>query len=118
VSFVVLPHLVRIHRKRNAVDWNTYAIAASVELARGTDGNPEVPSWAREAYENALRELACVGVGELASANDRETVRSILAVLAIVHGARTYGRLLVEFTEDEILELEKAAFGERNSGTG
>jgi hypothetical protein len=37
--------------------------------------------------------------------------RSILGILAIVHGARTYGRILVEFTEDEVLELEKKAFG-------
>jgi hypothetical protein len=28
-----------------------------------------------------------------------------------VHGARTYGRILVEFTEDEIVQLEEQAFG-------
>ena len=35
----------------------------------------------------------------------------IIGILAIVHGARTYGRILVEFTEDEVLELERQAFG-------
>ena len=111
-SFVAIPHLVRIHRKRNAVDWNTYAIAATVELARGVGANPDVPQWGRVSYDNALRELGCLGLEELPRAGDQEAVRSILAVLAIVHGARTHGRILAEFSEDEVLELEKAAFGD------
>src|SRR5689334_10989131 len=45
-SFVAIPHLVRIHRERGHVDWNTYAIAATVDLARGENGNPDVPEWA------------------------------------------------------------------------
>ena len=83
----------------------------TIELARGKSGNPEVPDWSREAYDKALRELGEIGLQELPHASDRETVRSILGILAIVHGARTYGRILVEFTEDEVLELEEQAFG-------
>ena len=115
-SFVAVPHLVRIHRNRGVVDWNTYAIVATIELARGTNGNPDVPAWSREPYEAALRDLAGLGLVELPRAVDKETVRSILAVLAITHGARTYGRVLVEFTEDEVLELEKQAFGDTTQG--
>jgi hypothetical protein len=110
-SFVAIPHLVRIHRTRGVVDWNTYAIAATVELARGVGSNPDVPQWARESYEEALRELARLGLQELPVARDREAIRSILALLAIAYGARTYGRILATFTEDEVLELEQAAFG-------
>ena len=110
-SLVAVPHLVRIHRQRGVPDWNTYALAAAIELARGQDGNPDVPDWSREAYDQALRDLAQIGFEDLPRAADQETVRSILAILAIVHGARTYGRILVEFTEDEVLELEEQAFG-------
>jgi hypothetical protein len=110
-SFAALPHLVRIHRLRGIADWNTYALAATVELARGKDGNPDVPDWMREAYDQALGTLAQIGLEELPRASDQETVRSILGILAIVHGARTYGRLLVDFTEDEVLGLEQQAFG-------
>jgi hypothetical protein len=110
-SFAAVPHLVRIHRLRRTADWNTYALVATIELARGTDRNPEVPDWTREAYDQALRELVQIGLEELPRASDREAVRSILAILAIAHGARTYGRILVEFTEEEILELEEHAFG-------
>lgn len=115
-SYAAIPHLVRIHRARGDVDWNTYAIAAAVELARGVGRNPDVPQWTREAYDDALRDLGRLGLEQLPHAHDRETVRSILGLLAIVHGARTYGRILVEFGEDELLELEAAAFGTATGG--
>lgn len=102
---------MRIHRLRGTADWNTYALAATIELARGKDGNPDVPVWARDSYDQALRELSQLGLTELSRASDQETVRSILALVAIVHGARTYGRILVELTEDELVELEQQAFG-------
>src|SRR5438094_414545 len=111
-SFAAVPHLVRIHKKRGVVDWNTYALVATVELARADRGNPDVPEWCRKDYDNALRELAEIGLQELPRATDLEAARSILAVLAIVYGARTYGRILTEFSEGEILELEKQAFGD------
>jgi hypothetical protein len=111
-SFAAIPHLVRIHRQRGVVDWNTYNLTAVVDLARGTGRNPDVPDWTREPYENALRELGRLGLEELPRARDPEAVQSILGLLAIVHGARTYGRILSEFTEDELLELEKMASSE------
>lgn len=65
----------------------------------------------RSGRDQALHDLADMGLKELPGARDQETVRSILGLLAIVHGARTYGRVLVEFSEDEALELEEHAFG-------
>ena len=41
-SFAAIPHLVRIHRQRGVVDWNTYNLTAAVELARGTGRNPDL----------------------------------------------------------------------------
>jgi hypothetical protein len=110
-SFVAVPHLVRIHRLRGVADWNTYALVATIELARATHGNPDVPAWARDSYDAALRELGHIGLEDLSRASDQETVRSILGLLAIVHGARAHGRILVSFTEDEVVELEEQAFG-------
>ena len=104
-SYAAVPHLVRIHRRRGVVDWNTYALVASIEGARGRGRNPEVPDWARLAYDTAIAELAELGREELARATTAEAVRSILAILAIGYGARTYGRFLIEFTEDEVAEL-------------
>ncbi len=115
-SFVAVPHLVRIHRTRGVPDWNTYALAATIELARGVRGNPDVPDWSRGAYDGALGDLAELGLQELPRAADTETVRSIIGLLAIVYGARTYGRVIVSLTEDEVEELEQAAWGAASGG--
>jgi hypothetical protein len=110
-AFAAVPHLVRIHQAHGVVNWNTYALVAAIELARGKKGNPDTPEWARGAYNEALAELAKQGLAELPQSKRPETTRSILGLLAIVFGARTYGRLLLEFTEDELLELEQGLSG-------
>lgn len=101
-SYAAVPHLVRIHEARGVVDWNTYALVATIELARETRTNPDVPAWLRQSYDEALRTLARLGLAELPRASEHEAVRSMLAVLAIVHGARTYGRVILEISEDEL----------------
>jgi hypothetical protein len=87
------------------VNWNTYALVAAIELARGQRGNPDVPEWARPDYNEALRAMATQGLAELPRSRNQEASRSILGLLAIVFGARTYGRVLLEFTEDDLLAL-------------
>jgi hypothetical protein len=111
-SFVAIPHIVRIYRKDARCDWNAYALVASIELARADGDNPDVPAWARQSYDDALRDLAQLALTELPQTPDPITTRAILGLLALVYGARTYGRVLVEFTEDEVLELERLALGD------
>ena len=104
-SYAAVPHLVRIHRQRGVADWNTYAIVAIIELARNQRENPEVPSWLEEDYSRAIRELAQIGSVEVLHAKEPD-VRFILSVLAIAKGARTHGRFLVEYSEEELLDIE------------
>jgi hypothetical protein len=111
-SFVAVPHLVRIHRDRGTPDWNTYGLVSTIELARGKNGNPDVPAWIRADYERAIQDLAGVGLLDFPKVTDPEGVRSILALLALAKGARAYGHILLEFSEDELKELEEQAFGE------
>ena len=105
-SYASVPHLVRIHRKSGRADWNTYAIVAIIELARGKGHNPEVPKWLEEDYLRAIQELAEIGAGEIWRTEEPEAVRAILGVIAIAKGLRTHGRFLVEYSEDELLEFE------------
>jgi hypothetical protein len=105
-SYAASPHLVRIHRRRGAVDWNTYAIVAVIELARATGKNPDLPGWLEADYLQALRELAVIGMDELPQAKKPEEVRAILSILAIERGARVHGRFLVEYSEEELLDLQ------------
>ena len=50
-------------------------------------------------------------MSELTSATDPETTRSILGVLALWKGLETSGRLLIDFTEDELAEMENQYLG-------
>jgi len=108
-SFAAVPHLVRIYRKHVTPDWNTYAMVAVIELAREKGNNPAVPKWLEEDYFSAIQELAKIGAAEVLVANDTEAFRAILAIMAIAKGLRTHGRFLVEFSDDELLDMESRA---------
>lgn len=104
-SYVAVPHVVRIHRLRGAIDWNAYALVASVDAARRRPDNPEVPGWALSDYQTAIRELAELGLSELPRATDAQTVLSILAVLATAFGAPKHAQVLIEYSEEELEDL-------------
>ena len=105
-SFAAVPQLVRIYRTRGTVDWNTYAIAGMIELARHEGKNPDVPKWLEQEYFQALRDLAEIGAREILLADNLEEIRAILGVLALVKGARTHARFLLDYSDDEMLEFE------------
>jgi len=105
-SYAAVPHLVRIHGQRGFVDWNTYGIVATIELARGQGKNPALPKWLEEDYFDAIQELAKLGSVEVLRAEGQVAVRAILSILAIAKGARTHGRFLVDYSEDELLDIE------------
>jgi hypothetical protein len=105
-SYASIPELVRIHRMGGAADWNLYGIVAIIELARTESQNPEVPEWLRKDYFSSIQELAQMGAKDILSADESETKRAILGVIAIAGGLRTHGRFLVEYSEEELLEME------------
>jgi hypothetical protein len=108
-SYATVPHLVRIHRQRNAPEWNTYALVAAIELAREERNNPELPPWLREGYFESIRELAEMGIRELRQAESKEEIRGILCILALHKGVRTYARFLLDYSEEELIEIESAS---------
>jgi hypothetical protein len=108
-SYAAVPHLVRIYRERGVVDRNTYAIAAVIELARDKGKNPEVPKWLEEDYFQAIRDLAEVGAVEVLQTKAPEEIRAILSILAIAAGARIHARFLLDYSAEELLEMEKLA---------
>ena len=95
-----------IYRTQGVIEWNTYAIVATIELARTKDRNPELPEWLKIEYFQAIRELAELGAAEVLRAEDAETVRAVLSVIAIAKGIRTYAKFLIEYTDDELLEID------------
>jgi hypothetical protein len=108
-SFAVVPCLVRICCDLGLLDWNVYAIVSIIELARGQGQNPDVPDWLKNDYFNAIRDLSKNGISELSRVDDPDTVRAILSVLAIEKGLRTHARFLVNYSDDELLEMDPNA---------
>ena len=108
-SYAAVPHLVRIYRKRGIIDWNIYAIVAVIELARGDGKNPPVPKWLEEDYFQAIRDLAELGAVEVLQTKNPEEIRAILSILAISAGARTHAKFLVDYSAEELLEMERLA---------
>lgn len=79
---------------------------AIIESARTERENPRVPNWLEQDYFDALRELAEIGMSDILRTQEPEDVRAILSVIAIAKGLRTHGRFLIEYSEDELLDLE------------
>jgi hypothetical protein len=96
---------VEIHRKSGVINWNPYAIVACIESAR-TAGNPNVPDWLEKDYFRSIQELSQIGIAEISRANEPEAVRAILSIIAIAKGLRNHGRFLLEYSEEELLDLE------------
>lgn len=106
-SYTAVPHLVRIHGERKLDNWNTYALVAIIELARGKGKNPKVPEWLKAEYFSAIQDLAKLGATEILRAKDPEQVRVILSVIALAKGARTHARFLLEYSEEEMIAFER-----------
>jgi len=106
-SYAAVPHLVRIYRHRGVIDWNTYAIVAVIELARGEASNPTVPAWVEKDYLRAIQELAEIGAAQVLLAKDPEEIRAMLSVLALAKNDRVHARFLLNYSEEELLEMEQ-----------
>jgi hypothetical protein len=109
-SYVAVPLLVEAHRKRGMPDWNTYAIVCTIELARTAEHNPKLPAWLSEYYFQAIQDLAKIGIRELALTDDFESVRAIMAIIALAKGIRTHAKFLVEYTDSELQEIASRNF--------
>jgi hypothetical protein len=109
-SYAAVPHLVRIHAARGQANWNTYALVATIEDARRNGRrNPELPPDLRNAYEAAWGDLVGIGLREMETAQDPTLIVSIIGVIAYGKGQATLGRLAVAFTDDERLDMLRAA---------
>lgn len=93
------------------------AVVATIDLARDRSGNPPIPAWLRADYASAIQRLAELALSELPRATDQESIRSMLSILALWKGVRTYARVLVELSEDEVVELSARAAGD-SDGVG
>ncbi len=84
-SYAAIPALLRIYQKKGRIDFNLPALAATIENARQSHNNPQLPDWLAEEYFQALREIAhfCV---EHIPARDKVFSRSLLLLVCMLAG--------------------------------
>lgn len=102
-SFAAIPDLVELIATSSKLDWNAYAMLASVEEAR-TIGGVLVPSSLADAYSAAWAKVQSFALQHLADAADDELVRSLLAVIAHAKGQHSLAAIAL-CTEDERSEM-------------
>jgi hypothetical protein len=110
-SYAAAPHLVTICIDRRSIDWNLFALVATIEACRDSSDNPPMPNWLAATYAQAWEKLFQFGIEALRTPRDELTVRSIMGVIAIHRGLRKLGRLIGEFDSSEIDEIYDRAYG-------
>ena len=105
-SYATVPHLVRIYRELGGVDWNPYAIVACIDLCRTEPRNPPLPDWLKDDYFLAIQNLSDYGMLQWRQVKAANDSRGILAIMAIAKGLRVQARFLVDYTDDELLDME------------
>ena len=104
-SYVVVPELVRIVRSTSIADWEPFALVACIEDRRRSDSNPPLPPWLEGDYLSALRNLSSYGCSIASRPWSKELARAVLSVVAFANGLPAYGKLLIDFTDDELDDL-------------
>ena len=97
-SYAAIPALVAHGR----FEWNLFALAGTIELERGMEGNPELPDWVEAAYEAAWEQLFKQALERIVTTEESVTLRCLLATLAIGKGDHRRGRLLLDYADDEL----------------
>jgi len=60
-SYASVPHLVRI-LERGDLDWNGYALIATIDIERRSRPNPPIPDWLAPSYHAAWQEVTGVAL--------------------------------------------------------
>jgi hypothetical protein len=100
-SYAAVPELVKV-RRQTGIGLQTYDLVAAIELARTEKKNPEIPNWLKPGYDAAIYDLAIMGISELRDVTWPDTIRSILAIIAVWKGRRTHARLLLNYSDEEL----------------
>jgi hypothetical protein len=98
-SYAAVPHVARIIRRRNILDYNPFALAVVIELSRGRGSNPELPDWLEESYPRALTDMAEYACENFKRDWDSSLLKAALSLIAIVKGSRDLGELIFEVDE-------------------
>ena len=105
-SYAAVPHIVDIYAHAKEPDWNALALVTLIEDVRLRTG-PKPPAWLWESYMDAIRHLPELATRDLLRSDDPYVVRSALAAIAIAKGLHPAARILSNYTDEELDEMER-----------
>jgi hypothetical protein len=104
-SYAAVPVLVGIHSETHGLDWNLYALSATIEIERHRKTNPALPDWVRTDYDQAWPDLVEAALDDVRASTDPLLLQSGLAVVAIGKGMLRLGALISDLDESELQEI-------------
>jgi hypothetical protein len=111
-SYAAIPHVVRIHGERDALELNTYALAVVIEQARRERANPDMPSWLGSAYDAAWQDLVDLGLRDLRRASeDDDLIGAIIAALSYTKGLPMLSRMAMLTEKERKQMLDEVGWG-------
>lgn len=60
-SYAAVTALVEIYSDGRPLDWNLFALCATIEVERHRRRNPLLPEWLHDDYATAWQKLGCLG---------------------------------------------------------
>jgi hypothetical protein len=106
-SYAAIPQLVRIAANLQRRDWQFYGLVALIEFERHRPTNPPMPDWLQSDYRRAWAEVLEVALLDLEStyvSRDTDTIREILAVIALAKDCLALGAMLSILDDQEVTD--------------
>jgi hypothetical protein len=104
-SYAAIGALVDLEKRHRGLGTNLYALAATIEVERFRKSNPPVPTWLDLDYRRAWTDLANLALEDLRSSDDRQRIRTALAVVALARHQTKLGAFLAYLDDSELSEL-------------
>ncbi len=99
-SYAAVPALVDIYASRIR-DFNFYGLVNVIEICRH-HRNPPLPTWLELEYHAAMRDILSLAIQDVRTVEDSDTLREILASMALARGNTKLGAMLSLLDGSEI----------------
>jgi hypothetical protein len=102
-SYYALPHLVRIAKQTQLVDFNVLGMVSTIEIQRHKN-NPKLPSKLLPNYEEAISELYNLAQVALKQNNNLDCIITALAAISLAKGHRNLADAISKFDSEYEIE--------------
>ena len=102
-SYLAVPQLVKIARKKGVFDWNILGLCGVIEQQRLLGDNPKLPEEFQDYYDTGLADLQQFVLENLGAKMDNSTYALALSTLATCNGRVELGKAIAELQGADVL---------------